>query len=288
MTHASASAWYADFFTELPNAWWRAVMPPQATAADVDFVVAAVGLSPGARILDVPCGSGRHALELARRGQRVTGLDVSAEAVAHARAAAATEGLDIDLHVGDMRRLPTGLRVDAALCLGNSFGYLDHAGNERFLAGLAELVTPGGALVVDYAAVAESVLTRTADTAPMWAAGIRADAIDDYDPVRGHMRTAFTFRRGTQEHRGTAVQHVYTAAEVIRMVRAAGFDDVAPYGDVDGTPFQVGSQRLLLVARRPARTSADVPRRSSPADVENAVAAPTQCERADRGAGTEE
>jgi hypothetical protein len=94
--------------------------------------------------------------------------------------------------------------------------------------------------------------------------------------------------RHAQEHRGTAVQHVYTAAEVIRMVRAAGFGDVERYGDIAGTPFRVGSPRLLLVARRPMRTAADEPRRSPQADVENAVAAPTQCESADRGAGSEE
>src|SRR4051812_414113 len=145
---SSLSTWYTDFFTELPNAFWRAAVPPAATAAEVAFLVRAGGLAAGSRVLDVACGSGRHALELARRGCRVTGLDVSAEAIGFARSAA--DGLDLDLRVADMRTLPTDLRVDLAICMGNAFGYLDHDGTVAFLADLAGLVVPGGALVLDY------------------------------------------------------------------------------------------------------------------------------------------
>ena len=138
-------AWYADFFTELPNAFWRAATPPELTSTEVDFIVRVAGLRPGSRVLDVPCGSGRHALELARRGCRVTGQDISAEAIEYARKATADEQLDLDLRLGDMRTLPTDVRADAAVCLGNSFGYLEHADTRQFLANLAGLTVPGGA-----------------------------------------------------------------------------------------------------------------------------------------------
>src|SRR5690349_8170090 len=114
------STWYDDFFTELPNAFWRAAVPPEATEAEIDF--------------------------LARHGYRVTGIDVSAEAVAYARRAAADENLAVDLRVGDMRTLPTDVRADVAICMGNAFGYLEHEGTQAFLADLAKIVRPGGAL----------------------------------------------------------------------------------------------------------------------------------------------
>ncbi|GIH26277.1 methyltransferase [Acrocarpospora phusangensis] len=252
MSHDSLSAWYADFFTELPNAFWRAAVPEETTAAEVGFVARVAGLRPGSRVLDVPCGSGRHSLELARRGHRVTGLDVSAEAVAHARAAAAEQRLDLDLRRGDMRELPAGVRADAAICMGNAFGYLEHLGTRKFLADLAGLVVPGGALVLDYAFVAESLLPGLAlEEPPMTIGGIEAVSVNEYDAVNGRWLTSFTFRRGDQEHRGTSVQHVYTAAEVVRLVTEAGFTTPELYGDADGTPFRLGSPRLLLVARRP-------------------------------------
>ncbi|GAB1688527.1 SAM-dependent methyltransferase [Krasilnikovia sp. M28-CT-15] len=244
------STWYTEFFTELPNAFWRAALPPQYTNAEVDFLVRVAGLQPGSRVLDLPCGSGRHTLALARRGYRVTGIDISTEAVAFARAAAAD--LDgVDLRVGDMARVPGDLRVDLAICMGNSFGYLDHDGSRRLLADLATIVVPGGHLVLDYGFVAESLLPGLQlDEPPMTLGGIEAVSVNEYDAANSRWLTHFTFRRGDQEHRGTSVQHVYTAAEVVRLVGEAGFSDTDLYGDPDGTPFRLGSHRLLLVARR--------------------------------------
>lgn len=254
MSQDPLSAWYADFFTELPNAFWRAAVPPEMTASDVDFVVRVAGLLPGAHVLDVPCGSGRHTLELARRGFTATGLDVSAEALAFARRTADAERLAVTLCRADMSALsaalPTGTRADAALCLGNSFGYLDHEANRTLLSDLHGLIDPGGCLVIDYGAVAEGLLPHFPDTLPMSAGGIDMEATNVYDPLWGRVLTDFAFRRGTEEHRGAAVQHVYTAAEVARMARRAGFTDVEMYGDTDGAPFTLGT-RLLLVARRP-------------------------------------
>jgi SAM-dependent methyltransferase len=245
------SSWYADFFTELPNAFWRAAVPPALTATEVDFIIRTAGLGPGDRVLDVPCGSGRHSLELARRGCQVTGLDVSAEAVEHARDAAAAERLSVDLRLGDMRTLPTDILADAAVCLGNAFGYLDHAGTRKFLADLAGLLEPGGSLILDYGFVAEALLPHlTTEEPPMTFGGVEALSVNEYDTANSRWITNFTFRRGGEEHRGTSVQHVYTTAEVTRLVAEAGFTEVALYGDTDETPFRLGSPRLLLTARR--------------------------------------
>jgi cyclopropane fatty-acyl-phospholipid synthase-like methyltransferase len=252
MSHDPLSAWYADFFTELPNAFWRAAVPPESTSAELDFIIRVTGLRPGSRVLDVPCGSGRHTLELARRGYRATGLDVSAEALDYARTAAAGQQLAVDLRWADMRTLPDDTHADVAICMGNAFGYLDHTGTQAFLADLAGLVVPGGALILDYAFVAESLLPHlTLEEPPTTFGGVEATSVNTYDATHSRWLTAFTFRRGEQEHRGTSVQHVYTAAEVTRLVTAAGFTAVDLYGDTDGTPFQLGSHRLLLAARRP-------------------------------------
>lgn len=86
---------------------------------------------------------------------------------------------------------------------------------------------------------------------PMTLGGVEAVSVNEYDAANSRRLTSFTFRRGTQEHRGTSVQYVYTAAEVVRLVTTAGFTGVELYGDIDGIPFRFGSPRLLLVARRP-------------------------------------
>ncbi|MER6434376.1 class I SAM-dependent methyltransferase [Streptomyces sp900105245] len=250
MSQDSQSAWYADFFTELPNSFWRAAVPSEMTAAEVDFVIREGGLPPRAHVLDVPCGSGRHSLELARRGFQVTGVDVSAEALAFARRTAAAEHLPVTLIQADMKTLPTEVQADAVICMGNSFGYLGHEDTRRLLAGLHQIVSSGGCLVIDYGAVAEALLPHLADDLPMSAGGIDAEATNVYDAPCGRLLTSFTFRRGEQEESGTSVQHVYTAAEVARLTAEAGFTNIRMYGDTDGSAFTLGSHRLLLVAAR--------------------------------------
>lgn len=243
--------WYESFFTELPNEFWRRAAGPQLTAADVAFVQARLRLAPGARILDVPCGSGRHTLALAAAGYRVTGVDISAEAIGHARRAAVAAGVDVELTVADMRRIPRTGDFDAAVCLGNSFGYLGTAGLREFIAALGAAVCPGGGLVVDFNGAAESVLAGPIGAPRVMQTGdITVDAVAEYDVAASRLLSTYAFRRGEERLTATAVHHVYTIGHLTELLDEGGFTVVGRYADPDGTPFTVGAGRLLLVAER--------------------------------------
>jgi SAM-dependent methyltransferase len=234
-------SWYTTFFTDLANSFWRGAVQPSQTTAEIDFVV---GLTSGLRVLDAPCGSGRHSIELARRGYSVTGIDISAEAIAFARAAEPS----LDWRLGDVSSLAAeNVVADLALCMGNSFGYLDHAGSVRLLADFAA-VAP--VLVLDYSCAAESLLPSLPGEIRMSAGGVDMVAANIYDVASGRLLIDFTFTDGERTQQSTCVQHVYTAGELTRMLHAAGFTSVDLFGDTDGAPFQVGSHRLLAVARR--------------------------------------
>lgn len=250
MSEHVSSAWYADFFTELPNEFWRRAVPPQATVAEVDFVEKRLGLAPGSRIVDVPCGSGRHSIALAQRGHTVTGLDISAEAIGHARRAAAEAGVEVDFRLAEMRDVPPD-GFDAAVCMGNSFGYLDLAGTRAFAAALAAAVRPGGGLVVDFSAAAESILPGfTGEDRTMDVGDIRVAATTEYDVAHSRLVSGYVFTRGAEEVAVTALHHVLTCAQIGDLLTTAGFVDVAYYADPEGEPFRLGSPRLLVTARR--------------------------------------
>ncbi|ONH25358.1 SAM-dependent methyltransferase [Pseudofrankia asymbiotica] len=243
--------WYRTFFTELPNEFWRRAATPEWTVADVDFIVSRLGLAPGSRILDAPCGSGRHSLLLAARGHRVTGVDISPEAVTHARAAAATAGLDVDFTVGDMRDVPRTGAFDTALCLGNSFGYLDPAGTAQFVSALAGAVRPGGGLVIDFGATAESILPGfTGERDVMRTGDIEVETRTEYDLAESRLLSRYTFRRGDQVLETTAVHHIYTSGQLTGFLRAGGFTVTGRHASPDGAPYELGSPRLVLLARR--------------------------------------
>lgn len=232
--------WYTTFFTDLANSFWRGAVQPSQTIAEIDFIV---GLGAGPRVLDAPCGSGRHSIELARRGYTVTGLDISAEAIAFAR----TCEPSLDWRLGDIASLASQeIVADLAICMGNSFGYLDHAGSERFL---ADLAATAPVLVIDYSCAAESLLPGLPGEIRMSAGGVDMVAANSYDMASGRLLIDFTFTDGERTQRSTCVQHVYTAGELTRMLNAAGFGSVELFGDTDGNAFRVGSHQLLAVAR---------------------------------------
>ena len=115
-------------------------------AAIHDRVVAALAPDPGARVLDVACGTGAVALRAARAGADVTGIDISADQLAKARAAAAAEGLPIRFEEGDCQELPyADAEFDAA---ASTFGAVFAFDHERTAAELTRVCRAGGRLAL--------------------------------------------------------------------------------------------------------------------------------------------
>jgi len=95
------------------------------TVREVDFLIEALQVSPGASILDIGCGTGRHAAELARRGYRVTGVDISAGMLAQARQRAAAAQVKVVWLQADAARFAPDSLYDAVICLcEGAFGLL--------------------------------------------------------------------------------------------------------------------------------------------------------------------
>jgi len=98
------------------------------TLREVDFVIEELGIAPGSRVLDMGCGTGRHSVELARRGYAVTGVDQSARMLAEARAAANQAGVEAEWVQADATRFTCEPQFDGAICLcEGAFGLLETA-----------------------------------------------------------------------------------------------------------------------------------------------------------------
>src|SRR5215207_315011 len=120
-------------------------------AGEIDHVQALLpDAAPGSAVLDLACGVGRHALELAGRGYRVTAVDRTRSYLDAAGERAAAGGLDVEFVHSDMRRFVRPAAFDAAVCLWASFEYFDDpADDRRVLANLLRSLKPGGSLVLD-------------------------------------------------------------------------------------------------------------------------------------------
>lgn len=109
------------------------------------------GIRPGERVLDLACGTGGHALELAALGYEVVGVDIAKGMLQEARRKASSRGLAVEFLCQDLRQLVVGEGAfDAAICLFDSLGYLlTDADISDALLRVNRSLKPGGAFVVE-------------------------------------------------------------------------------------------------------------------------------------------
>ena len=140
---------YQGSYAELYDVFY-ADKPYAAEAAFVDGLLVRHGPGRRSRLLDVACGTGRHAVELAIRGWEVIGVDRSAEMLQVAARRAGN--LQLSFHQGDMTSLPEGLGTfDAATCLFDSIGYaLTNAAILATLTGIRARLSDGGLLALEF------------------------------------------------------------------------------------------------------------------------------------------
>ena len=98
--------YYDYFYIGGPRGSLSPEQEAQRNDAQVDFIEKVLELQPGARILDLCCGHGRHTVRLAQRGYRVTGLDLSAYHIRLAKAGAKAAGVNVEFVRADMRDVP--------------------------------------------------------------------------------------------------------------------------------------------------------------------------------------
>jgi SAM-dependent methyltransferase len=238
--------WHIDFFRGIALDMWRGAILPEQTLAEVDFLEHTLDAGPHAHLLDVPCGNGRHAVHLAARGHHLTGVDSSEEFIAEARAI----NREARWVLGDMCDLPWEAEFDGAYCFGNSFGYLDRAGVQRFLSAVARTLKPGARFIIDTGMAAESILPTLLNKRWYQVGDVLTLSENAYHPAEGRLDIDYTFiRDGLVEKRPTS-SYVYTVAELCHLHREAGLEPVGVLSSFDGTPFVLGSPRLILISVR--------------------------------------
>jgi SAM-dependent methyltransferase len=249
--------WYDGFFE---TEWLDAIepetlrTPDERTLEQVEFVIEQLELAEGARVLDLACGHGRIALELARRGFRVTGLDLSPRSLELARAAAGEQDLAIDWVEADMRNLPSGREFDAVVNVFTAFGYFaDERENQRVLDAVAAALVPGGAFLIDVV----NLLALAGGYRERWWSERERDGVlqideNEFDFLEGHNRSRWTFVHpdGSRRELVHSVR-TYTPHELAAMLTAAGLVVQGAWGGWDGAELSFKSRRLILLGRKP-------------------------------------
>ncbi|MGW1535300.1 aminotransferase class I/II-fold pyridoxal phosphate-dependent enzyme [Streptomyces aureus] len=250
--------WYLTFFGEDFWAVAEHEYTPGRTAAEADYLAAVLDASaPGRRVLDLGCGTGRHAVALAARGFAVTGVDAGAWALERAEAAAVASGVDIAwVRLDLLRELPWSLgEFDAVVCV-QSFGWGSDEQQVRLIQEVRRVLVPGGLLVLDHSNVL-AIAGNYVPEATFETEGLRADFRRSYRPVSGRSAGEIEVRRGDAE---AVVVHddvrMYQPAEVRELLTRSGFEVERVEADFTVGRGPVTTTRYVqFVARSPARTA---------------------------------
>ena len=212
------------------------------TEQEVGFLVDALALERGARVLDVGCGPGRHALALARRGIEVVGIDHSPDFVRLAADAAGAEALPARFEQLDVRELGFAAEFDAVLCLcQGGFGLLGGRDEQEAFGRIARALRPGGVLALSAFSAVFAVR--------------HLESGETFDPATGVLHETATIRDpdGREESFGLWTT-CFTARELELLAAGSGLDVLAVHGVTPGRYASdaptVDHHELLLLARR--------------------------------------
>ncbi len=209
----------------------------EASSSEVDGIERLADLSPPARILDVGCGNGRHALEFARRGYEVTGIDVAAAYLGDARAAASKEMLSIDFRLQRGAELRDEGMYDFALAFDHTLGFMADAELREHLSRIRMAIACSGSFLL----VQAGPRVEPGQNVPRTQSWVERDGrffLGQKEIVDGY-RTEIGVVIDPESIEVTELherQRAFTLDEVVAKLRSAGFATVDCLRDLEGNP----------------------------------------------------
>jgi cyclopropane fatty-acyl-phospholipid synthase-like methyltransferase len=251
MQKTQGKKWYED------ESFWKTFAPKlfsekilDAATEEINHVVKLLDIENGATILDLCCGIGRHSLELARRGYKVVGVDLTEEYLVKARKLAESESLNIEFIRSDMRRFCQVERFDATINMYTAFGYFeDEADNRRVLTNIYCCLRKGGKLLID--TMSKEVLARIFKER-IWHEKDGMILLEEHK-IKQNWSWAdirwIVLEDGKQQEFRFG-HRIYSAVELSNLLTDCGFSSVSIYGDLTGADYDHNAKRLIAVARK--------------------------------------
>jgi SAM-dependent methyltransferase len=208
-------------------------------------------VTPGAHLLDLGCGAGRHTVELARLGYRVTGVDRNPTYLARAKKRASEVGVQPEFVQDSMIRFRREAAFDGAVNLFSSFGYFENRSDDvQVMRNLCASLKRGARVVVDL--VGKEFLARQYATKDWHALDCGRFWLESREVLPGweKLRVQWNFVGGGEPRDFVLEIRIYSGAELREVMLQAGFAEVELLGGLDGRPYDREATRLVAVGRK--------------------------------------
>ncbi len=206
----------------------------QGTIGECDFIEQELNHNKALKIIDIGCGTGRHSIELSKRGYKLTGVDLSSSMIERAKQKAAASSLNIDFKVFDARKLPFNEEFDLAIMLcegGFSLMETDEM-NFEILKSATKALKPKGKFIFTALnglfPLFNSVKDFYADNAKEGSSNC-VNCSFDLMTFRDHNKVTFTDDSGVQKEL-ECNERYYVPSEITWMLRSLGYSEINIYG----------------------------------------------------------
>lgn len=233
---------------------WGPIMFTQQVLADavseIEKLVSLPGIKPGARVLDLGCGVGRHSVELARRGFQVTGVDRTRRYLEQASGKAGKERLKVEFVQDDMKVFCRPEAFDVVINMFTSFSYFEDPEEDRqVVENVYRSLKPGGVFLLEI--MGKEVLARIFREKD-WREQDGAFILCERKVSRnwGWMENRWIMFKDDKRTEFKVTHRLYSATELSSLLTGCGFAHVDVYGDLTGSPYDQTAKKMEIVARK--------------------------------------
>jgi SAM-dependent methyltransferase len=248
----SRNPWWEDVFTEdFMRATWR--VSDGQIRREVTFIEESLGIAAGGIVLDLGCGAGHHAIELASRGYGVVGYDLSLYQLALAQDIAQEQSQKINFLQGDMREMAFEEMFDGIFCWNTTFGYFEEEKNLAVAQRVFRALRPGGMFLLD---VVNRDFAAAQAPSQIWYEGDSCVCMDDmsidFITSRLRVKRSIIMDDGRTKE-GVYSVRLYSMHELGKLLHEVGFrvTEASGHPATPGVFFGPNSPRIIMLAQRP-------------------------------------
>ena len=232
----------SEWFELLHDSLW--LRPDEGGKEEADCLRRMLRIRRGHRVLDAPCGAGRVAFHLAKRGVEVVGIDLRQAFIDRAERRFRRDGVKADLRCTDLRAIEFENEFDAIYNWFYSFGYFPNGENAEVVKRFSRALRPGGRLLID-------LLNRERILRNFRPAEVRDGVRFRSKWDRGRERLIVQrVVDGIAEEESRSSQRLYTPSQMRNLLASAGLEVETVNGSLGGEPYRRSSPRMIVVARK--------------------------------------
>jgi cyclopropane fatty-acyl-phospholipid synthase-like methyltransferase len=241
--------WFESLYDDFRQRTGFGNLPEDRTRSDVDFLVEELSLQPGNRVLDLFSGTGRHSIELARRGIEAVGVEFRPEYVSIAEQRAKEARVAPQFIMGDVRRVPFGSDYDAVIIMWMSFGYFSDDEDRAVIRKVHSSLRPGGHFFMELLN-RDDLLRHFTPRDEKLLGGVKVVEERTFNVLTSRMDGTVCREDAGKTVTRETHWRLYSPHELKNILEATGFRLVAAYGGLDRKQLDLETRLMRLVFKK--------------------------------------